>query len=72
MVEKARIIALYLPQFHPIPEKAKTMMMPMQRGDVYWTYADTTALKRDFRYCPKVALREEVERLIEWYNKFFI
>jgi UDP-glucuronate 4-epimerase len=47
-----------------IGKKANLVMHPMQAGDVYQTYADTTALEKDFGYCPKVELKEGVE----WYR----
>jgi UDP-glucuronate 4-epimerase len=49
--------------------KAKMVMLPMQMGDVYQTYADTTALERDFGYSPIVSLKEGIERFISWYKK---
>jgi len=40
-------------------------MRAMQKGDVFQTFADTTALEKMFGYCPKVSLKEGVERFIE-------
>lgn len=45
-------------------------MMPMQKGDVYTTYADTSKLERDFGYRPHVALSEGIGRFAEWYTNF--
>lgn len=42
----------------------------MQPGDVYRTYADTTALQRDFGYRPQVSLEEGLTRLHAWYKDF--
>jgi UDP-glucuronate 4-epimerase len=50
-----------------IGKKANLEMYPMQQGDVYQTYADTTALEKQFGYCPKVMLKEGIEKFIEWY-----
>jgi UDP-glucuronate 4-epimerase len=55
-----------------VGKKANLEMYPMQQGDVYRTYANTRELERDFGYCPKVALKEGVEKFVEWYRKYFI
>ena len=51
--------------------KAQMQMMPMQQGDVYTTYADTTKLERDFGYRPHVTLGEGIARFAEWYREYF-
>lgn len=51
-------------------KKAKMNMMPMQKGDVYTTYADTTKLERDFGYKPHVTLEEGIARFVEWYESY--
>jgi UDP-glucuronate 4-epimerase len=51
-------------------KKAILEMYPMQQGDVYRTYADTSALKRDFGYKPEVLLKTGVEKFIVWYNQY--
>jgi UDP-glucuronate 4-epimerase len=51
-----------------IGKKASLEMCPMQQGDVYQTYADTTALENQFGYCPKIELKEGIKRFIEWYR----
>lgn len=48
--------------------KAVKKMMPMQPGDVYQTYADTTALEQAVGYKPHVTLHEGIERFIAWYR----
>ncbi len=47
---------------------AEKTMLPMQPGDVYQTYADTSKLERDFGYRPGVTLHEGIARFIEWYK----
>ncbi len=42
-------------------------LVPMQPGDVPVTYADTTALERDFGYKPSTTLREGLRAFAEWY-----
>lgn len=51
-------------------KKAEMNMMPMQKGDVYTTYADTTKLERDFGYKPHVTLEEGIARFVEWYESY--
>ena len=53
-----------------IGKKAILEMYPMQRGDVYQTYADTSTFIRDFGYCPKVSLTEGIERFVRWYGSY--
>lgn len=48
--------------------KAEMIMLPMQAGDVYRTYADTSHLERDYGYRPATSLREGIGRFIEWYR----
>ena len=48
--------------------KAEKIMLPMQPGDVYQTYADTSKLERDFGYRPGVTLHEGIGKFIEWYR----
>ena len=48
--------------------KAEKLMLPMQPGDVYQTYADTSKLERDFGYRPGVSLHEGIGKFIEWYR----
>ena len=49
--------------------EAHKQLVPMQPGDVPTTYADTTALERDFGFTPTIPLREGLRRFAEWYAK---
>ncbi len=51
-------------------KQAKMEMLPMQQGDVYQTYADTSKLEKDFDYHPKVPLETGIECFIKWYKTF--
>ncbi len=51
-------------------EKSK-ILVPMQPGDVPVTYADTTALKRDFGFSPSTPLRLGLRKFAEWYHAFY-
>lgn len=46
-------------------------LVPMQPGDVPITYADTSALERDFGFKPHTPLREGLRKFAEWYKKFY-
>ena len=47
---------------------AEKIMLPMQPGDVYQTYADTAKLERDMGYKPSVTLHEGIGHFIDWYK----
>ena len=47
-------------------------LVPMQAGDVPITYADTSALERDFGFKPNTTLREGLRRFAEWYKGFYL
>jgi nucleoside-diphosphate-sugar epimerase len=47
-------------------------LVPMQPGDVPVTYADTSALERDFDFRPNTPLREGLKRFAEWYAEFYM
>lgn len=51
--------------------EAHKKLVPMQAGDVPITYADTSALERDFGFKPSTSLREGLRRFAEWYKKFY-
>lgn len=46
-------------------------LVPMQAGDVAVTYADTSALERDFGFKPHTSLREGLRHFAEWYKFFY-
>ena len=46
-------------------------LVPMQPGDVPVTFADTSALERDFGFRPSTSLREGLRRFAEWYKEFY-
>lgn len=51
--------------------EANKRLVPMQAGDVPVTYADTTALERDFGFRPATPLREGLRRFARWYKEFY-
>ena len=46
-------------------------LVPMQPGDVPVTYADTSALERDFGFKPSTSLRQGLRAFAEWYARFY-
>lgn len=51
--------------------EAHKELVPMQPGDVPVTYADTSALERDFGFKPSTSLREGLRKFAEWYKEFY-
>ena len=51
--------------------EAHKELVPMQPGDVPVTYADTTALERDFGFKPSTSLRDGLRKFAEWYKVFY-
>ena len=49
--------------------EAHKQLVPMQPGDVPITYADTSALERDFGFKPHTPLRDGLRAFAEWYAK---
>ena len=52
--------------------EAHKQLVPMQPGDVPVTYADTSALERDFGFKPATPLREGLRRFAQWYKAFYM
>ena len=51
--------------------EAHKKLVPMQPGDVPTTYADASALERDFGFTPKITLREGLRKFAEWYKSYY-
>ena len=51
--------------------EAHKELVPMQPGDVPVTYADTSALERDFGFKPSTSLRTGLRKFAEWYKEFY-
>ena len=52
--------------------EAHKELAPMQPGDVPVTYADTSALERDFGFKPGTPLREGLRKFVGWYKDFYM
>lgn len=51
--------------------EAHQELVPMQPGDVPVTYADTSALERDYGFRPSTPLRTGLRNFAQWYKKFY-
>lgn len=51
--------------------EAHKELVPMQAGDVPTTFADTSALERDFGFKPHTPLRDGLRQFAEWYKEFY-
>ncbi|MDT3387866.1 MAG: NAD-dependent epimerase/dehydratase family protein [Bacteroidota bacterium] len=58
-----------LPQDYDFDAHKK--LVQMQPGDVPTTYADASALERDFGFTPKITLREGLRKFAEWYAGYY-
>ena len=47
-------------------------LVPMQPGDVPITYADVSALQRDFGFKPETSLRAGLRKFAEWYKSYYM
>ena len=51
--------------------EAHKELVAMQPGDVPVTFADTSALERDFGFKPHTSLREGLRQFATWYKQFY-
>ena len=70
ILQQELVRAQVLPQDYDF--EAHKQLVPMQPGDVPITYADTSALERDFGFKPKTPLRDGLRAFAEWYHDFYI
>ena len=70
ILQEELIRAKVLPEDYDF--EAHKKLVPMQAGDVPITYADTSALERDFGFKPSTSLREGLRKFAEWYYDFYI
>ena len=52
--------------------EAHKKLVPMQAGDVPVTYADTSALERDFGFKPSTSLKSGLRAFAQWYKEFYL
>jgi len=70
ILQQELIRAQVLPEDYDF--EAHKKLVPMQPGDVPVTYADTSALERDYGYKPSTPLRDGLRAFAEWYYKFYM
>ena len=70
ILQEELIRAKVLPEDYDF--EAHKELVAMQPGDVPVTYADTTALEKDFGFKPSTPLREGLRKFAEWYYEFYI
>lgn len=51
--------------------EAHKELVPMQPGDVFVTFADTTPLEKDYGFKPSTPLREGLRKFATWYKEFY-
>ena len=51
--------------------EAHRELVGMQPGDVPVTYADSSALERDYGFTPKIGIREGLRAFAEWYREYY-
>ena len=69
ILQEELVAAGVLPQDYDFESHKK--LVAMQPGDVPVTYADTTALERDFGFKPHTTLREGLRKFARWYKDFY-
>ena len=69
-LQKELIRAGVLPEDYDF--EAHKKLVPMQAGDVPVTYADTSALERDYGFKPSTPLYLGLRKFAEWYKQFYL
>lgn len=70
ILQEELVAAGVLPQDYNFDEHKE--FVPMQPGDVPVTYADTSALERDFGFKPSTSLRTGLRSFAKWYKEFYM
>ncbi len=52
-------------------KKAEKNMLPLQPGDVPYTYADTSDLMNDVGYKPDTSVEVGIQRFVDWYFQYY-
>lgn len=51
--------------------KAEIILEPMQPGDVKETFADISAIERDFGFSPTTSIEVGIPKFVEWYRSYY-
>jgi len=52
-------------------KKAEKNLLPLQAGDVPYTYADTSDLMEDVGYKPDTSVEDGIARFVAWYQDYY-
>lgn len=52
-------------------KEGKKEYLPMQKGDVYQTYADVKELEKDFGFKPSTSLEDGIQSFVNWYYEYY-
>ena len=69
ILQEELVRAGVLPQDYDF--EAHKELVAMQPGDVPVTYADSSALEKDFGFVPQITLREGLRKFAEWYKSYY-
>lgn len=53
-------------------KKATKEYLPMQKGDVYETYANIDSMVEGYNYAPKTSIEEGIEKFVNWYKSYHL
>ena len=54
-----------------IGKEAHKVFLPMQKGDVYRTYADISELEKRIAYKPNISIEEGLSKFVQWYKEYY-
>ena len=69
-LEEELVAAGVLPRDYDFEGHKK--LVPMQPGDVPVTYADASALERDYGFTPSIGIREGLRAFARWYKEYYM
>ena len=69
ILQEELVRAKVLPQDYDFESHKE--LVAMQAGDVPVTYADSSALEKDFGFTPRIPLREGLRKFAEWYKQYY-
>jgi UDP-glucuronate 4-epimerase len=52
-------------------KKAQKNYLPLQKGDIPVSFADVSALEKDFNYKPNTSVQTGIKNFIDWYLDYF-
>lgn len=69
ILQEELVAAGVLPQDYDF--EAHKELVPIQPGDVPVTFADTSALEREFGFKPSTPLRDGLRAFVRWYKEYY-